>query len=130
MRTSAAALAAAITLVLAGCGGGGGTSKDAAGVRATIHEFANDLLSGNFSGACSLFTTSALTHTFGSKSRCEQLLGEATKHTSKQKLQQEIGKIDNTPVTIHGDTATVPNTSGSGSTTLVYENGHWLIGSK
>ena len=92
-------------------------------------KFVDDLLSGNTAAACSRFTPSAVDHTFGGRSACLQLLATATKTSSeKAKLRLEAKQIDSTPVTLHGNTATVPNTGSSGTTTLVYENGQWLFG--
>jgi hypothetical protein len=134
------ALAAVIAVSVAGCGGGGGGgargsatgggagARSAAGVRQTLHELANDLLNGNAAAACSLYSTSALTRVFGSKSNCEHLLSASSLSAAeKNRLRQEAKKIDSLPVSIHGNTATVSNPTGSGTTTLTFENGHWLL---
>ena len=128
-KTAVAALAASVVAV-AGCGGsGGGTSNGVAGVRASLHEFAQDLLNGNYAGACDLFTASARAKVGGSN--CANLLGEAMKSSpsSRSQVQQALAKTDSWPVSVHGDTATTPNVNGGASTTWVKQGGRWLIGS-
>jgi hypothetical protein len=136
----------AVGLALAGCGGGGSssssggtrsssggstssgkTSDPVAAVRATLREFANDLLGGNYSGACDLFTTSARGQVGGSG--CANLLAQAMKTSkSKSDVQKALPKIDTWPVAVHGNTATTPNVNGGSQTTFVKQGGRWLIG--
>ena len=128
MRATRCAIVLVLVIAIGGCGGSS-SSRDAAGVRQTLHQFVNDLLSSNAAGACSLFTPAALTAHFGKRSSCEQLLAKATKISGeKRALRREASKIDGTPVSVHGNTATVANTGGAGNTTLTYQNGRWLFG--
>jgi len=128
MRVTRCVPVLVLVVAVTGCGGSG-SSRDAAGVRQTMHQFVNDLVSNNAAGACSLFTSEALTHTFGGSSGCQQLLARATKAPGeKRKLRREAKKIDGTPISVHGNTATVLNIGSAGSTTLTYVNGRWLIG--
>ncbi len=128
MRKRALALAVIGAVSLAGCGGSSSGSHSAAGVRQTLHELANDLLGGNASAACSLYTSTAVNRIFQSKSNCEKLLGATTLSPSeKSKLRREAAKIDTLPVSIHGNTATVSNPTGTGTSTLAYVNGRWLL---
>jgi hypothetical protein len=133
VRTRAVAAIGAMAAGLAGCGGGGSsstsgkTSDPVAGVRATLREFANDLLSGNYGAACDLFTVSARGQVGGPG--CPQLLAQAMKASkSKSDVEQALPKIDSWPVSVHGNTATTPNVSGGSSTTFVKQGGRWLIG--
>ena len=129
MRKRVLALAT-VGVALAGCGGGGSSSSShsASGVRATLHELANDLLNGNASAACSLYSSSAIKAVFQSKANCAHLLGaRKLAPAEKSKLRKEAARIDSLPVTIHGNTATVSNPTGTGSTTMTYENGRWLL---
>ena len=129
MRKRALAIAVVGTLAIAGCGGGSSSSShSASGVRATLHDLANDLLNGNAAAACSLYSSSAIKTVFQNKANCARLLS-ATKlsPSEKSKLRKEAAKIDSLPVTIHGNTATVSNPTGTGTTTMTYENGRWLL---
>jgi hypothetical protein len=127
----------AVAVGLAGCGGGGSsstagttnkTSDPVAGVRATLREFANDLLSGNYNGACGLFTASARSQVGGSG--CANLLAQAMKESkNKSEIEQALPKIGSWPVSVHGNTATTPNVNGGSPTTFVKQGGRWLIGS-
>jgi hypothetical protein len=138
VRVRTVAAIGAVAVGLAGCGGGasssangnstgGKTSDPVAGVRATLREFANDLLSGNYNGACQLFTASARGQVGGSG--CPNLLAQAMKSSkSKSDVQQALPKIGNWPVTVHGNTATTPNVNGGSPTTFVNQGGRWLIG--
>ena len=128
MRKRALALTVVGAVSLAGCGGSNGGSHSATGVRQTLHDLANDLLAGNASAACSLYTSAAVKQIFQSKSNCEKLLGATTLSPSeKSKLRKEAAKIDTLPVSIHGNTATVSNPTGTGSSTLAFVNGRWLL---
>jgi hypothetical protein len=128
MRKRVLALTVVGVVSLAGCGGSSGGSRSASGVRQTLHDLANDLLNGNTSAACSLYSSSAIKDVFHGKSNCEKLLGATTLSSAeKSRLRTEAARIDSLPVSIHGNTATVSNPSGTGSTTLTYENGRWLL---
>jgi hypothetical protein len=128
LRKRALALTVVGAVSLAGCGGSSGGSHSASGVRQTLHDLANDLLSGNTSAACSLYSSSAIKEIFRGKSNCEKLLGATTLSSAeKSRLRKEAAKIDSLPVSIHGNTATVSNPTGTGSTTMTYENGRWLL---
>ena len=121
----------AAAVALSGCGGGsssaGKSSDPVTGVRATLREFANDLLSGNYSGACSVFTASARSQVGGSG--CPDLLAKAMKvGKSRSAVQQAVPKIDSWPVSVHGNTATTPNVNGGSHTPFVKQGGRWLIG--
>jgi hypothetical protein len=130
----------AVAVGLAGCGGGHSSSTGksntttnqasdpVAGVRATLREFANDLLSGNYNGACDLFTASARSQVGGSG--CANLLAQAMKASkNRSDVQQALLKIGSWPVSVHGNTATTPNVNGGSPTTFVLQGGQWLIGS-
>ena len=132
MRTRAVAAIGAAAVALAGCGGsgssGGKSSDPVAGVRATLREFANDLLSGNYSAACDLFTASARSQIGGSN--CINLLAQAMKAPRSQSaVKQSLPKIPSWPVSVHGNTATTPNVNGGSPTPFVKQGGRWLIGS-
>jgi hypothetical protein len=106
-----------------------GSSSPAAGVRQTIREFGNDLLSGDYGAACALFTPSARTSVGGAN--CSKLLSAAMSRVGsgqKAQLQSQVAKVDNWPVSVHGNTATAPNANG-GSTSFVKQGGRWLISS-
>ncbi len=140
MRIRAVAAVGAVAVGLAACGGGGSGSTSGkssstpnkpsdpiGGVRATLREFATDLLSGNYSGACDLFTASARGQVGGSG--CANLLAQAMKDSkSKSDVKQALPKIDSWPVSVHGNTATTPNVNGGSPTTFVKQGGRWLIG--
>ena len=117
-------VAAAVPLV--SCGGG--SSAGVAGVRHTMHEFVNDLLDGNYAGACGLLTTGARAAIGGPA--CAQKLAFAMSLSGtqlKDTMRRQAGKIDHWPVSVHGSTATVHNTNGS-TTQFVKQGGRWLIG--
>ena len=129
MRKRVLAPAVVVVVGITGCGGSsGGGSRSASGVRATLHQLANDLLNGNAAGACSLYSSAAIKQVFQNKSNCARLLGAtALPSAEKSRLRTEAAKIDSLPVTIHGNTAVVSNPTGRGTTTLSYENGRWVL---
>lgn len=111
--------------VLAGCGSSA-SSNPTAGVHATLHQFVNDLSSGNYSGACDLLTANVKAQLGGSQ--CASRLASVMQlnPNAKKQLQASASKIDSTPVTAHGDQATTRG-SGGGGTTYVRQGNRWLI---
>jgi hypothetical protein len=119
-------LLVAAALPLAACGGS--SNDGAAGVRHTMHEFVNDLIDGNYSGACGLLTKQAKAGIGGSQ--CAQKLTLAMSLSGshvKDVMRRQARKIDHWPVSVHGSTATVRNTNGS-KTHFVKSGDRWLIG--
>ena len=93
-----------------------------------MHEFVNDLIDGNYSGACALLTKDARAAIGGSQ--CAQKLTLAMSLSgshAKKVMRRQAAKIDHWPVSVHGATATVRNTNGS-KTQFVKSGGRWLIG--
>ena len=117
-----------MTVALAGCGGGGGSAGAVAGVRQTLHTLATDLLKGDYKGACQLMTVSAQAQLGGSE--CPTELGQAvfiSGDPTQAVLILEKAQSAHTPVTVHGNTATVSGTDGNHPTTFVKQGGRWLI---
>jgi glucose-6-phosphate isomerase len=120
-------LLVAVAIPLASCGGGSSGGVD--GVRQTMHQFVNDLIDGNYSGACGLLTNAAKAGIGGSQ--CAQKLALAMSLSGshvKDTMRRQARKIDHWPVSVHGSTATVHNANGS-TTHFVKSGGRWLIGS-
>lgn len=114
-------------LPLASCGGSANSGAD--GVRHTMHAFVNDLIDGNYSGACDLLTHAAKAGVGGSQ--CAQKLALAMSLSGshvKDTMRRQARKIDHWPVSVRGSTATVHNANGS-TTHFVKSGGRWLIGS-
>ena len=114
-------------LSVASCGGS--TNSGADGVRHTMHAFVNDLIDGNYSGACGLMTSTVKAGIGGSQ--CAQKLALAMSLSGshvKDTMRRQARKIDHWPVSVHGNTATVHNVNGS-ATHFVKSGGRWLIGS-
>ena len=127
MRIRSAAALGLVAVAAASCGGGGGSSDPVTGVRQTLHQFASDVASGDYAGACSKFTSSAIS-SLGGESNCEKLLKlAASVPNAKQKIQQQASLIDSTPVSVSGNTATVR--FGNSPTTFTNQDGRWLINS-
>lgn len=127
MRIRSVAVLVAAVATLVGCGGG--SSDPVAGVRTAMHQFVDDLLNGNYSGACDLMTSSARAQVGGSQ--CAARLGEAMQFASasqKATARKQESQINTYPVSVHGDTATVSSSSGGAPTTFVKQNGKWLLG--
>ena len=119
-------LLVAVALPVGACGGS--SNDGAAGVRHTMHEFVNDLIDGNYAGACGLLTKQAKAGIGGSQ--CTQKLTLALSLSGshvKDVMRRQARKIDHWPVSVHGSTATVRNTNGS-TTHFVKSGGRWLIG--
>ena len=94
-----------------------------------MHEFVNDLLNANYSGACGLLTPAARARIGGSQ--CTQKLAFAMSVSGtqiKDTMRRQAGKIDHWPVSVHGNTAIVHNANGS-ITHFEHSGGRWLIGS-
>jgi len=107
-----AAIIAATALALSGCGGGGGNSADIAKVKQTITRVLGGLGSGDAATVCSSATTAgqaALAKALPN-STCTKVVTLVSDHLSagqKTALKSvRIGKVE-----VHGDRATVPNTS-------------------
>lgn len=128
MRTPIAIRSLVACGLVAGALAGCGSSDPSGDVRNTLHQFVNNVLDGNYAGACGLMTTSARAQLGGSQ--CSQRLGQAMQLASssqKAAARKQAAKIDSFPVSVHGDTATISNPGGGSPTTLVKQNGHWLI---
>ncbi len=132
MRGRALMAVVGASAVLAGCGGNA-SSGGVAGVRHTLHEFASDLQSGNYAGACGLMTPSArarvtaATAALGRKLDCEQLLAYARSQPgAAQKIEQEAAKLNTLHVSVSGNTAKA-NAGGTVPTAFIKQGGRWLI---
>jgi hypothetical protein len=96
------------------------------GVRSTLHQFAQDLIDGNFSGACHLFTASGRAQIGGSKCASILAYGMTLAH-ARSLVRRYLQKVEHWPVSVHGNTARVPNIAGGSPTSLVRQGNRWLI---
>jgi hypothetical protein len=107
-------------------------SRSVAGVRATLDQWANLLLSDKAKAACAMLTPhgQAVWAKTNSASTCIAA-SKADYAFLKQYPTdaQAIRDYGNTePVTLHGNTASLPKLSG-GTRTLLYQDGLWYINS-
>ncbi len=135
-RSGISLLLAALLAVLIGSAAayaaGLRTQRTVAGVRATINQYDSDVLAGKAKGACSLLTAKAQTQVAKSNhtSSCENVIEVAYEIlTTEPKQAAAIRAYGNeVPVTLHGDTASVPKLNGGGRSTLTYTHGLWFLG--
>jgi hypothetical protein len=107
------------------------SQRSVAGVRATLSAYDNAILAGNAKTACSLGTAAAQKQLAKTNhvSTCEKaidLASELLKVSPKQAAQLR-GYASKVKVTLHGDSASVPNFNGGGHSTLTYTHGLWYI---
>lgn len=130
-RTFLLALACgAALLVLAGCGSSA-QPRTAAGVRATVNRFLSDLTAADGKDACALMDANAKAQlrAISKVGSCEHTITVASgldTATAAQRSQLR-GYAASVPITVHGDTATLPSTGGDRTGRLVYQHGHWLF---
>ena len=134
MRYRTSLSAVAVVFAIAGCGGSGagaGADKSAAGVRATMRAYLDDLRHNRPEDACGLMTDAARIKTGGGKATaCPAHSIVALAFLGPKGITRLEDKIPQLPIAVSGDRATAPPLTGSGaSSTFLYRGGRWLIGS-
>lgn len=135
MRYGTSLSAVVLVLAIAGCGGSGagaGAEKSAAGVRATMRAYLEDLKNNRPGDACDLMTDAARTNAGGGKATACGLrtIVVFRAFLDAKRLADLEAKIPQLPIAVSGDQATAPPLTGSGSSsTFVYRGGRWLISS-
>ncbi|MDQ6777977.1 MAG: hypothetical protein M3071_17605 [Actinomycetota bacterium] len=133
MRSRGLLCAIGLALTIAGCGGSGsGASgdKSAAGVRATMRVYLEDLKDNRGVDACDLMTVAArTTEGRGNPAACAAHILLVRSFLGPKGIATLEGKIAQLPITVAGNHATAPPLTGSGSSAnFLYSGGHWLIG--
>jgi hypothetical protein len=133
-RCLAVALFASLLCCGAALAGSARSARNVAGVRATISQYDSDLLDGNGKAGCALLTSTAQKQIAKQNhvTSCELVFEAAAslfKSAPKQAaaVRAYAGKVH---VTISGNTATVPQLTGSGHVTLTYTKGLWFVSSE
>jgi hypothetical protein len=136
VRKSLLAVLGVAILLTAGTGaaqaGATRTSKSVAGVRATLDQWANYLLTDKPQLACAMLTThgQAVWATTNKAPNCVKAskadYSLLKKYPSYATTIRDYGNVE--PVTLHGNRASLPKLSG-GTRTLIYKNGVWFIDS-
>jgi hypothetical protein len=124
-----AALVAAIAM-LSSCGGGSKTTSTTredpfAAVHTSIHEWVNDFLKGDYEGVCNLLTASARATYGGDCAKKLAALAFVGGNALKQQLRRVGAEIDNSRVSVQGDTATL-HLPGN-PLPFAQEGGRWLM---
>lgn len=132
-RGTALAIVAAVPI--AACGSSGSPLIDqptAAGARAAIQRYLDDLIKGNGADACGLLTAKSRRLIASSSGRgCAGVLDEAHKLLVRGRLLARTeAYAQHVHPSVHGDTATVPNFGSRGTSLLSFTNGSRHVGQR
>lgn len=137
MRARLLPVAAACCTLLAfpalGCASSLREQRSVAGVRATLVAYVDSVIAGNGTTACSLLTPAVAAQLAKAdhQSSCATVIQIAAYFLKLRPTQaaQLRSYASTVKITLHGDTATVPNGGGGGWTTLTYTRGLWYVAS-
>lgn len=137
MRSRLLPLAAVCCTLLAlpalGCASSSRAQRSVAGARVTLVAYVAAVIAGNGTTACSLLTPAMAAELAKAdrQSTCETVIQIAAGllKSRPSEAAQLRSYASTVKVTLHGDTATVPNQDGGGLTTPTYTHRLWYLAS-